>query len=152
LRHDLLAEAGNETTTRLIGWTGRVLAERPDPRRTLVEDRSLIPNAIEELLRYEAPSPVPARYISADVEHYGRKIAAGNVMVLLSAHRATETSATFPEPDRFDIKRTTDHHLSFGYGTHEQVRGREKLPCSCRDIRFSGVSSEPGQAHTGGTP
>ncbi len=68
LRHDLLAGAGSETT-RPIGWTGKILAEHPDPRRTLVEDRSLIPNAIEELLRYEAPSPVQARYISADVEH-----------------------------------------------------------------------------------
>ncbi len=80
----LLAGAGNETTTRLIGWTGKVLAEHPDQRRMLVEDRSLIPNAIEELLRYEAPSPVQARYIADDVEHYGQKIAAGNVMVLLT--------------------------------------------------------------------
>jgi cytochrome P450 len=54
----LLAGAGNETTTRLIGWTGKVLAENPDQRRELVDDPSLIPNAIEELLRYEAPSPV----------------------------------------------------------------------------------------------
>ena len=54
----LLAGAGNETTTRLIGWTGKVLAEHPDQRQELVDDPSLIPNAIEELLRYEAPSPV----------------------------------------------------------------------------------------------
>ena len=61
----LLAAAGNETTTRLIGWTGKVLAEHPDQRRMIVEDRSLVPNAIEELLRYEAPSPVQSRYINA---------------------------------------------------------------------------------------
>ena len=52
---NLIAAAGNETTTRLIGWTGKVLAEHPDQRRELAEDRSLVPNAIEELLRFEAP-------------------------------------------------------------------------------------------------
>src|SRR6185295_18942484 len=61
---NLIAAAGNETTTRLIGWTGKVLAEHPDQRRELVEDRSLVPAAIEELLRFEAPSPVQARYVT----------------------------------------------------------------------------------------
>src|SRR5205807_258557 len=81
---NLIAGAGNETTTRLIGWTGKVLAENPEQRRELAEDRSLIPNAVEELLRYEAPSPVQSRYVARDVEHYGRKISEGSVMVLLN--------------------------------------------------------------------
>src|SRR3954470_13146841 len=72
---NLIAGAGNETTTRLIGWTGKVLAEHPDQRRELSEDRTLIPNAVEELLRYEAPSPVQSRYVARDVEHYGRTVA-----------------------------------------------------------------------------
>jgi cytochrome P450 len=67
----LLAAAGNETTVRLIGWAGKVLAENPYQRRELVEDPSLILGAVEELLRYEAPSPVQARYVAQDVEHYG---------------------------------------------------------------------------------
>jgi cytochrome P450 len=113
----LLAAAGNETTTRLIGWTGKVLAENPDQRARLVADRSLVPNAIEELLRYEAPSPVQARYIQEDVEHHGQKVAAGNVMVLLTA-AGNRDERHFPDPDRFDISRTIDHHLSFGYGIH----------------------------------
>jgi cytochrome P450 len=113
----LLATAGNETTTRLIGWTGKVLAEHPDQRELLVGDRSLVPGAIEELLRYEAPSPVQARYISRDVEHHGRKIAAGNVMVLLNG-AGNRDERHFADPDRFDITRTIDHHLSFGYGIH----------------------------------
>ena len=58
---NVIAGAGNETTTRLIGWAGKVLAEHPDQRRELVEDRSLIPNAIEELLRFEPPAPHVAR-------------------------------------------------------------------------------------------
>jgi cytochrome P450 len=81
----LLAAAGNETTTRLIGRTGKVLAENPDQRAELVADRSLIPNAIEELLRYESPSPVQARYVTADVEHYGQTLPAG--CIIASAFR-----------------------------------------------------------------
>jgi len=113
----LIAAAGNETTTRLIGWTGKVLAEHPDQRRLIAADRSLVPNAIEELLRYEAPSPVQARYITKDVEHHGQTVAAGNVMVLLTA-AGNRDERHFPDPDRFDITRTIDHHLSFGYGIH----------------------------------
>jgi cytochrome P450 len=113
----LLAGAGNETTTRLVGWTGKVLAEHPDQRRELVEDPSLIPNAIEELLRFEAPSPVQARYVTAGVEHYGRTVAAGNVMVLLTAS-ANRDERRFPDADRFDIHRHIGHHLTFGYGIH----------------------------------
>ena len=113
----LLAGAGNETTTRLIGWMGKLLAENPGERRKVVEDRSLVPNTIEELLRIEAPSPVQSRYISQDVEHYGQKIEAGNVMVLLTA-AGNHDERHFPDPDRFDIEREIDHHLSFGYGIH----------------------------------
>jgi cytochrome P450 len=114
---NLLAAAGNETTTRLIGWTGKVLADHPDQRRDLVEDRSLVPNAIEELLRYEPPSPVQARYVTRDVEHHGQDVPEGSVMLLLNAS-GTRDERKFPEPDRFDIHRSIDHHLSFGYGIH----------------------------------
>ena len=113
----LIAGAGNETTTRLIGWTGKVLAENPDQRRELVEDRALIPNAVEELLRYEAPSPIQARYVARDVEHHGQTVAEGSVMVLLNGS-ANRDERRFPDADRFDIHRRIGHHLSFGYGLH----------------------------------
>jgi len=113
----LLAAAGNETTTRLIGWTGKVLAEHPDQRRRLVEDRSLVPNAIEELLRFEPPSPVQARYVTRDVEHHGQPVPEGSAMLLLNAS-GNRDERKFSDPDRFDIHRTIDHHLAFGYGTH----------------------------------
>ena len=61
---NLLAAAGNETTTRLIGWTGKVLAEHPDQRAEVARTASLVPNAIEEVLRFESPSPVQARYVT----------------------------------------------------------------------------------------
>ncbi len=114
---NLLAGAGNETTTRLIGWTGKVLADHPEQRRELVDDRSLVPNAIEEILRYESPSPVQARFVTKDVEHHGRTVPAGSVMLLLTAS-GNRDDRKFPDGDRFDIHRTIDHHLAFGYGIH----------------------------------
>ena len=114
---NLIAAAGNETTTRLIGWTGKVLADHPDQRRQLVEDRSLVPNAIEELLRFEPPSPVQARSVTRDVEHYGRVVPAGSAMLLLNA-AANRDERKFPDGERFDVRRSIDHHLSFGYGLH----------------------------------
>jgi len=113
----LLNAAGNETTTRLIGWAGKVLAENPDQREQLAKDPSLIPQAIEELLRYESPSPVQARYVARDVEHYGTTVPEGSVMVLLTA-AGNRDERHFPDPDRFDIHREIDHHLAFGYGIH----------------------------------
>ncbi len=114
---NLLAGAGNETTTRLIGWTGKLLAEHPDQRRAIVHDRTLIPNAIEETLRYEAPSPVQARYVTRDVEHYGETVRAGSVLVILNGS-ANRDDRRFADGDRFDIRRDIGHHLSFGYGLH----------------------------------
>jgi cytochrome P450 len=114
---NLIAAAGNETTTRLIGWTGKVLADHPDQRRDLVEDRSLVPNAIEELLRFEPPSPVQARYVTKDVEHHGQVVPEGSVVLLLNAS-ANRDERKFTDGERFDVRRKIDHHLSFGYGVH----------------------------------
>ncbi|MEY2427109.1 MAG: hypothetical protein QOI61_2681, partial [Actinomycetota bacterium] len=114
---NLIAAAGNETTTRLIGWMGQVLAEHPDQRKEVGDDRSLVAATVEELLRYEAPSPVQARYVTESVEHYHQAVPAGSVVLLLNAS-ANRDERKFPEPDRFDIHRKADAHLSFGYGIH----------------------------------
>jgi cytochrome P450 len=114
---NLLAAAGNETTTRLIGWTGKVLAEHPDQLRMVHQDRSLIPGTIEEVLRYEAPSPVQARYVTTEVTHHGQVVPAGSVVLLLNGS-ANRDDRKFPDGDSFDITRRIDHHLSFGYGLH----------------------------------
>ena len=113
----LLNGAGNETTTRLIGWTGKLLAEHPDQRRALVEDRSLIPQAIEEILRYETPSPVQGRWVTADVEHHSHTVPADSVMLLLNG-AANRDDRKFAHGDTFDIGRSIDFHLAFGYGIH----------------------------------
>ncbi len=99
---NLLAGAGNETTTRLIGWTGKLLSEHPGQRREILEDRSLIAPAIEEILRYEAPSPVQARYVTRDVEHHGRSVPEGSAMLLLNAS-ANRDDRQFPDGDRLVI-------------------------------------------------
>jgi len=114
---NLIAAAGNETTTRLIGWTGKVLAEHPDELRKLSEDRSLVPNAIEELLRFESPSPVQARYVTKDVEHHGHVVPEGSAILLLNGS-GNRDDRKFAEGDRFDVTRKIDHHLAFGYGLH----------------------------------
>jgi cytochrome P450 len=113
----LIAGAGNETTTRLIGWTGKLLADHPDQRQELVDDRTLVPNAVEEVLRYEAPSPVQARYVTRDVTHHGHVVPEGSVILLLTA-AGNRDERKFADADRFDIHRKIDHHLSFGYGIH----------------------------------
>src|SRR5690606_2846866 len=76
----LIAAAGNETTTRLIGWMGKVLAEHPDQLHEVATDRSLVPNTVEEVLRFEAPSPVQARYVTHDVEHHGQTVPEGSTI------------------------------------------------------------------------
>jgi cytochrome P450 len=113
----LLSGAGNETTTRLIGWAGKLLSEHPDQRRELAADPSLIPNAIEEILRYEAPSPVQSRLVTTDVELYGRTVEKGSVMVVLNAS-ANRDERKFDDPDTFDIHRDIKRHMSFGYSLH----------------------------------
>jgi cytochrome P450 len=114
---NVLAGAGNETTGRLIGWSGKVLADHPDQRRQLAEDHSLIPNAIEELLRYQPPAPYVGRYVARSVEVHSRTVPEGSVMLFLIGS-ANRDDRRFPEGDRFDIRRKIDQHLTFGYGTH----------------------------------
>jgi cytochrome P450 len=113
----LLASAGTETVARLIGWAGLVLADNPDQRADLAADPALIPNAVEELLRYEAPSPVQGRWTTRDVEIHGQVIPSDSKVLLITGS-AGRDERTFPDADRFDIRRKMDHHVSFGYGIH----------------------------------
>lgn len=114
---NVVAGAGNETTTRLIGWAGKVLAQHPEQRRALVEDPSLIPAAIEELLRYEPPATHIARYVDRDVEYYGQKVPRGSAMMFLVGS-ANRDDRRFADGDRFDLRREQKPHLAFGYGMH----------------------------------
>jgi cytochrome P450 len=113
----VIAGAGNETTTKLIGWAGKVLSEHPDARRELAVDRSLIPGAIEELLRFEPPGPHIARAATTDIEVHGGTIPADSAVLLIAAS-ANRDERRWDGPERFDIHRRGGQHLTFGYGLH----------------------------------
>lgn len=113
----LLFSAGSETTARLLGWTPVLLARHPEQRERLRADRTLVPNAVEELLRYESPSPVQARWVTRDVEVHGAVVPKGSKVALLNA-AANRDPRHFDDPDTFDVTRKIDRQLAFGYGGH----------------------------------
>jgi len=113
----LLSGAGNETVARLLGWTGATLARFPAERRKLVQNPGLIPNGVEELLRYEAPSPVQARWVTRDTTWYGTVVPRGSRIVLLTGS-AGRDEREYRDPDRFDVERTLERHVTFGFGIH----------------------------------
>jgi cytochrome P450 len=115
---NVVAGAGNETTTRLIGWAGKVLAEHPDQRRELAENPGLIPQAIEELLRFEPPAPHVCRYVTRDVSLHDQTVPEGSVMMLLIGSACRDQRQFGPDGDEFNIHRPTRPHLTFSVGTH----------------------------------
>ena len=113
----LLLVAGNETTTKLIGNGMLALLRNPEQLEVLRQSPDLMPSAIEELLRYDAPVQLDVRVALEDVEFDGRHVKKGQgIMVLLgSANRDPEV---FSEPDRLDLTRQEANHISFGRGIH----------------------------------
>jgi cytochrome P450 len=115
---NVVAGAGNETTTRLIGWAGKVLAEHPEQRRELVDNPALIPQAIEELLRFEPPAPHMARYVTRDVSMYDQAVPEGSVMLMLIGAACRDERQFGPDAGEFNIHRTARPHLTFSVGAH----------------------------------
>lgn len=109
--------AGNETTTSLIGNTLVTLTNHPEVLAEVREDFSLIPNLVEEVLRYESPAQCIFRQTTADVEVGGELIPQGAVVLPLLAS-ANRDESRFPDPNRFDIHRDTKGHLAFGMDIH----------------------------------
>jgi cytochrome P450 len=152
---NVVAGAGNETTTRLIGWAGKVLAEHPDQRRELVENPALIPQALEELLRFEPPAPHVARYVTRDVELYGQTVPEGSAMMMLIGAAVRDSRQFPPDGDVFDIHREVRQHLAFSVGTHyclgsalARLEGRVALEEILKrfpewDIDMAGASLSP---------
>ncbi|HTR71604.1 MAG TPA: cytochrome P450 [Mycobacteriales bacterium] len=115
----LLGGAGAETVTKLIGNAAVTFANNPNEWRKLLDDRSKVPNAIEELLRYEAPAQYVVRYCTRDVELHGTTIPQGSPVFVI-AGSANRDERAFPAPDVFDIDRPRDQsiHVGLGYGIH----------------------------------
>jgi cytochrome P450 len=114
----VIAGAGVETTGRLFGWMGKVLAEHPEQRQELAQDFSLVPSAIEELLRYEPPGPHVARFVaSEDVQFQDQTVPAGSALLLMLAS-ANRDERHFENPDCFNIHRRPSGHLTFGRRAH----------------------------------
>jgi cytochrome P450 len=113
----VVAGAGNETTTRLIGWMGSLLAQNPDQRKAIVDDPSLVPNAVEETVRYQPPGPHVARYVARDYEIHGQIVPAGSIMLFLLGS-GNRDDRVYPGGDTYNIHRPISQHLGFGYSVH----------------------------------
>ena len=113
-----MALAGHDSTTNAMGSMLRHLLAHQDQWKALVEDRSLIPNAVEEALRFDGPVSGHRRTVAVDTELGGVPIPAGSRLVLLFAS-ADRDPQHFPDPDRLDVRRDNSaDHLSFGKGVH----------------------------------
>jgi cytochrome P450 len=115
----LLGGAGAETVTKLIGNAAVIFADNPAEWQKLRADRSKVPAAVEELLRYEGPSQYNVRYSMRDVTLHGTTIPDGSAVMLINGS-ANRDERIFPDPDRFDIDRDRKYgyNLAFGYGIH----------------------------------
>jgi cytochrome P450 len=139
---------GLETTTNLIGNGVLTLLRNPGEIERMQEDQSLIPSAVEEMLRYESPSQHTGRLAPEDVEWEGKVIRKGQaVMAVMAA--ANRDPERFPDPDRFDVARTDNRHLAFGYAAHfcfgaalARVEGQEAFEAMVR--RLPGLELQPG--------
>jgi cytochrome P450 len=130
---NVIAGAGNDTTDKLLGWTGKLLSDHPEQRRAIAQNRALIPQAIEEILRFEPPGPSVARYVTQDVEIQGQVVPAGSAVLFLLAS-ANRDATRYPDGERFDIHREGPPHITFGRGVHSclgaalaRVEGRVAL-------------------------
>ncbi len=128
----LLGGAGAETVTKLVGAATVMFARHPEQWRRLREDRSKIPAAIEELLRYEAPAQYNVRRSQREIQLHGVTIPAGKPVFLVGGS-ANRDPAAWTDPDVFDIDRdrTEAQNLGFGYGIHSCLGAAlARLECS----------------------
>jgi cytochrome P450 len=115
----ILLQAGHETTADLIGTGTKALLENPDQMALLLEDPARIPTAVEELLRLDTPVQIMQRVSTRDEELGGVKVPAGEIFVILPVPgAANHDSSVFADPDRVDVTRDPNPHVSFGLGRH----------------------------------
>jgi len=113
----LLLNAGHEATVNVTGNGWWALFRNPDELARLRADRSLVPSAIEELMRYDTPLQLFERWVLEDVEVHGRRIPRGAELGLIFGS-ANRDPSVFPDPDRLDLSRSPNPHMTFGAGIH----------------------------------
>ena len=138
---------GQETTTNLIGNGLLTLLRHPDQLAKLRDDLSLIPSAVEEMLRFESPSQHTARLTPVDRELGGKQIRQRQAVIAIMA-AANRDPERFPDPDRFDISRQDNRHLAFGYAAHfcfgaPLARAEGQIAFEEMLQRFSNLQLEP---------
>ena len=144
----LLAVAGNETTRNGISHGVVAMVENPDEWRRMQADPSLVPSAVEEILRWATPVNYFRRAATCDVELHGVKIREGESVTMFYPS-ANRDEAAFTNPDRFDITRSPNHHVTFGGGGPHFCLGAnlarlemrilfEELSKRAQDIEFTG--------------
>jgi cytochrome P450 len=138
---------GQETTTNLIGNGVLALLRHPDQLKRLRDEPTLMPSAVEELLRFESPSQHTARLAPDDVELGGRRIGKRQAVIAVMG-AANRDPERFPDPDRLDLGREDNRHLAFGWGAHfcfgaplARIEGQLALDALLR--RFSRIALEP---------
>jgi cytochrome P450 len=117
----LLLVAGNETTRNLIALGMLALIEHPDQFRTLRDDPTLLPTAVEEMLRYTSPVASMARCATQDVELRGHVIHEGDMVVMLYGSANRDEDVFGPTAEQFDVTRNPNPHIAFGCGEHSCV-------------------------------
>jgi len=139
---------GLETTTNLIGNGILTLLRNPEEMERLKANPSLVPSAVEEMLRYESPSQHTGRIVPQDREMGGKVLKKGQAIMAVMA-AANRDPERFPDPDRFDISRKDNRHLAFGYAAHfcfgaalARVEGQEAFEALLR--RAPDLQVEPG--------
>jgi cytochrome P450 len=113
----LITGAGSDTTVNAISWAGSLLGDHPDQRRMLVDDPSLVPNAVEEVLRYESVAYHIARTLTTDVELHGETVPEGSIIITLPGS-ANRDQRHIPDGDTFDITRPPGQMFTFSFGAH----------------------------------
>ena len=147
-----MVTGGNDTVTGLLSTSAQLLAENPDQRRLLIDDPSLIANAVEELLRLSSPAQNLARTVTTDVELHGTTIPAGKKVLLCYAAANRDEREFGPTASELDVTRRIDKFVAFSYGTHHcigaavaRLQGRvalEELLARCPDFEVDAAAGE----------
>lgn len=115
----MILRAGHDTTANMIGVGTLLFLQHPEQMAAMRDDPSIVPGAVEELLRFVSPVQfAPRRVALEDVEFGGVTIRKGDGVFALNP-AANRDESVFPDPDRFDIRRDASDHIAFGYGIHQ---------------------------------